>query len=170
MLAIFLTHSYAHTNKYLNFLPDSLKGADMSLWSTAQALGLECAVAPVMTSPYGSYYGGDDDATHLIEKRFLGFNEGGQGNFDLDECASWGNEMSRGKVTWLNDYASGETKGKPKEKSQKIVPKYEEVQKAYLSVSDIPAAQTITVKANTVCYLSMAMSLTSASTTPVQQC
>ncbi|GAB7332510.1 hypothetical protein MBLNU13_g04301t2 [Cladosporium sp. NU13] len=40
ILAMYLAHFYAHTSAHGNFLPDSLKGADMSLWSNAQELGL----------------------------------------------------------------------------------------------------------------------------------
>lgn len=49
VLAFLLNHCYNHTNANANFLPDSLKGADMSLWNTAEALGLKTKVVPVMT-------------------------------------------------------------------------------------------------------------------------
>ncbi|KAK3722919.1 hypothetical protein LTR37_002064 [Vermiconidia calcicola] len=68
VLALWLTHSYAHTNKHVNFLPGSLKGADMSLYNTAQALGLKCLVVPIMTLEYGGYH--DDRPCYLLHRNF----------------------------------------------------------------------------------------------------
>jgi hypothetical protein len=48
ILGIWLNHSYAHTHRLLNYLPHSLKGADMSLYETVRALGLEYELVPVM--------------------------------------------------------------------------------------------------------------------------
>lgn len=48
VLAVWLTHSYAHTSSHVNFLPSSLKGADMALYEAASALDLWRQVVPVM--------------------------------------------------------------------------------------------------------------------------
>ncbi|USW58716.1 hypothetical protein Slin15195_G120350 [Septoria linicola] len=71
ILAVWLTHSYAHTNKHVNFLPDSLKGADMSLYETASELGLRCDVVPVIT--HSGY--GEDGLAPLADVKFRHFVE-----------------------------------------------------------------------------------------------
>jgi hypothetical protein len=59
---VYLTHCYAHTSAHVNFLPDSLKGADMSLWSTARAHGLKTKVVPIMANDWG--WNEDNDSRH----------------------------------------------------------------------------------------------------------
>ena len=129
-LAIWLTHAYAHTSKHLNFLPEALKGADMSLWSTAQSLGLKCVAVPIMT--LASYFDGD---THVFEPRFRTFNGATSGNVALDECGPyWGYEMPEGKITWLNDAPKMQEGEKDKSKGKGKKSPLEEVQMAFLSV------------------------------------
>lgn len=137
VLAIWLTHAYAHTHKDLNFLPDSLKGADMSLYNTAQALGLKCRIVPVMSLP--NY--GDEQPTHIYEPTLRTFNGGASGDFTLDEYGPyWGYEMPESKITWLNaaDEKREGRKGKNKDddgqKSNEV--KHKEVQMAFMTVSD----------------------------------
>lgn len=132
---MYLNHCYAHTSAHVNFLPDSLKGADMSLWNTAKALGLKCQVVPIMTLPYNYEHDGD---THLYEPKFHRFNGGSYGGFQVGECEEWGYEMPETKVSWLN--SSGQpskkrSKAESKEKSEKAKPDFKEVQMAYLAVS-----------------------------------
>ena len=101
VLAIWLTHSYAHTNKQTNFLPSSLKGADMALYEVAQALQLKCLLVPIITLEYGGYY--DEGPRHLLQSKFCGFNEGrNHGSAQIDEFEYWGSEMPNHVVTWLN--------------------------------------------------------------------
>lgn len=135
MLAVWLTHAYAHTSKHLNFLPEALKGADMSLWNTAQALGLKCLAVPIMT--ISSWRG---NGLRVAEPTFRTFNGPSSGDFSLDvNGPDWGQKMPESKITWLNDAsedAGGEDKSKGKgEGTKKDKSSLEEVQLAYLSVS-----------------------------------
>lgn len=50
ILAIPLSHAYAHTSKTPHLLPWSLKGADMHIWEICHALKLPCFLRPVMTA------------------------------------------------------------------------------------------------------------------------
>jgi hypothetical protein len=132
---VYLTHCYAHTSAHVNFLPDSLKGADMSLWNTAQALGLKTKVVPTMSADWGYY---DEDATHQYQSKFSVFN--GQGFSGHEE--SWGHGVPESKVKWLN-YTKDTSTRKPKAKAEaedendsKPKPKmFKEVQCAYMTVS-----------------------------------
>lgn len=88
VLAIWLSLSYAHTNKHTNFLPSSLKGADMSLYENARGLGLKCLLVPFIT--FGGYY---SDEEHIVKGLFYGFNEVYSGDgFSFDEYGTtcWG--------------------------------------------------------------------------------
>lgn len=86
VIAVWLTHAYAHTSKHNNFLPSSLKGADMSLYETALALGLHCKVVPVVTN------GGYRNKFSPLETAEI--YEG--------EDENWGLPMSRRLYTWIN--------------------------------------------------------------------
>ena len=148
VLALYLNHCYAHTSAHVNFLPDSLKGADMSLWNTAKALNLKCGVFPVMRFPYNYHHDGD---THVYEPKFGKFNGASYGGFQLGECGeSWGYEMPDTKVTWLN--TSGEkskkrSKDEPQKEAEKAKADFKEVQMAYLAVSEQPAIVTLQLQA-----------------------
>jgi hypothetical protein len=99
VIAIWLTHAYAHTTKRSNFLPASLKGADMSLYETALALGLRCRVVPVGSDPEYSYED-DDEVDMYAPGKFGPLVTGERG--DDSECEDWGRPMSQGKYTWVN--------------------------------------------------------------------
>ena len=133
ILAVWLTHSYAHTSKHLNFLPDSLKGADMSFYETASALGLWCRVVPIMKGGYRYYY--DRDGALLMASKSHGFNEGknSSGNINGEDGIGFGSEMPVGKVAWLNPSPkkdkSEKTKGREEREKQ-----HKGVQLAYMTV------------------------------------
>ena len=133
VLAIWLNHSYAHTSKHLNFLPSSLKGADMSLYETACGLGLKCVLVPIISLE--SYYH-RDETRHVFQGRFYGFNQGqsADGASLGDEYECWGSDMPESKVTWLNDYPKrkDESEEEKKKRQQKGL---KEVQLAYMAVS-----------------------------------
>lgn len=81
----------------------------MSLFHTAQSLGLKCITVPIMSRE--GYRG----PTDLYEPRFLGFNGAASGNYPLDEYGPyWGFKMPQSKITWLN-LDEGEEEGKEEE-------------------------------------------------------
>jgi len=95
VLALELTHSYAHTSNHNNFLPYSLKGADMSFYNAASALGLKCLVVPMIIMGWSD---DEDEQTLVIKDKFLRFNASGRGDFEVDEyewgeTTNWGYEM-----------------------------------------------------------------------------
>lgn len=96
ILAIWLTHSYAHTNKHLNFLPSSLKGADMVLWEAASAHGLWCQVVPVMQTYDGGFLV-DDQFSCVYEWQ----SECGELHPEWKDV-DFGKKMPSSKVTWVN--------------------------------------------------------------------
>lgn len=121
VLGVWLTHSYAHTSKYNNFLPDALKGADMSLYETAVALGLQCKLVPVI--PDGHYgYDGKRDA---FEQTFGPFESGEI--HECDDSEMWGQPLPDSNLTWIN----------PMKKDLK------EVQAAYVVVSLTETEQSL---------------------------
>ncbi|SMR46687.1 unnamed protein product [Zymoseptoria tritici ST99CH_1A5] len=89
-------HSSAKAGKYNNFLPDALKGADMSLYETAVALGLQCKLVPVI--PDGHYgYDGKRDA---FEQTFGPFESGEI--HECDDSEMWGQPLPDSNLTWIN--------------------------------------------------------------------
>jgi hypothetical protein len=104
ILAIWLTHSCAHTINHINFLPSSLKGADMSFYETTCDLGLWCRVVPVIQVECGSsdYYEGKKGEFWHMNKKLSGSNKHADGS-DLDEQAhplkAFGVELPVGNVT-----------------------------------------------------------------------
>ncbi|KAK5138256.1 hypothetical protein LTR08_003317 [Meristemomyces frigidus] len=114
MLGIWLTHSYAHTNGEMNFLPSSLKGADMMFYETAIALGLQCSVQPILCY---SMYADDDDVEYAQPTRQgfatqQGFDEYvhsegcvyGNDEDYMNVISEWSEENIRmDSVTWLNE-------------------------------------------------------------------
>lgn len=98
VLAIWLTHSYAHTSKNDCFLPESLKGADMSLYETARALGLECQVVPVIPDKGYSY--GYRTRTDVVSEEFSAIKTGEVYEGSAEEC--WGSSMTPDKYVWIN--------------------------------------------------------------------
>lgn len=112
VLGIWLTHSYAHTNAESNFLPSSLKGADMVFYETALALGLQCYVRPIM-----SFKDEDEDdeeegyslaePVHLMRETFSKYKQdyGCASDDDIlrETLEQWSNRViDNSKVTWLN--------------------------------------------------------------------
>jgi hypothetical protein len=106
----------------------------MSLWNTAQALGLRCKVVPIMRGsrvyeeedPYRM--DNDDEEEHdkrpyhLFQSKFQPFARGDMVTED-DEKDTWGHKLPENKVTWLksNDNAWGETKkfGEVRQRTQR---------------------------------------------------
>lgn len=125
ILAVLLNRSYAHTHEHLNFLPTSLKGADMSFYETALALDLRCKLAPVIKAEFAY----EDESQYRILNKFtelLDFD------FDPEEYdEDVGDSMQEGKVTWVNPPIK-KTKGS---KTNNEMEKFEEIQMAYLAVS-----------------------------------
>lgn len=100
MLAIYLTHSYAHTHKSLNFLPEGLKGADWSLYETAHALGLKCKLVSIHSrEDSNDYY---ERTRHYADSAFPEFFF--FWDLEEDQDYDWGKEMPTRKITWLNSY------------------------------------------------------------------
>jgi hypothetical protein len=102
----------------------------MSLWSTAQALGLKCEVRPIMSNT-DRYR---DPVTQRYYHAFHPFENESSGGymFEERERPEWGDQVPEEIVTWLNDKGhslakiSGErSKGK----------NFEEVEMAYITVS-----------------------------------
>lgn len=119
VMAVWLTHAYAHTSKHNNFLPGSLKGADMSLYETAHALNLRCEIVPVI--PEGGYsYGYGDGMVDIFQPGKFGPLTTGE--IYEGEGDRWGQSMPMGKYTWVN----------PKEKD------LNEAQAAYVVVRTVP--------------------------------
>ena len=112
MLGVWLTYSYAHTHKHDNFLPYSLKGADMAFYNTACALGLKCLLVPIIAVE-NDY---NDQVRYLMETEFSGLNEEcsgiGEGSLYEEYDMSWGIEMPQSKVVWLNSVAQDKSEGK----------------------------------------------------------
>jgi hypothetical protein len=96
---VYLTHCYAHTSDHLNFLPNSLKGADMAFWNTAKALNLNCEVVPIMYIPKEDF--------HLYEPEFNSLFSKASGKYKIDEYyqwPGWGHKIPEyAKITWLNN-------------------------------------------------------------------
>lgn len=110
VLAVRLTHSYAHTNANLNFLPSSLKGADMSLYETGRALNLHMELIPVIAHYYDEYDNDRDEhkaGTRLLANRtFCDFNQGQNESENIQKHeydAGWGAELPSGMITWINE-------------------------------------------------------------------
>ena len=90
----------------------------MSLWNTAQALGLKCRVVPIM--PGSRYYYDDEGPSHRFASNFHQFIGGGP----YDEEEAWGQNVPENKVTWLNDNGDASAEAK----------RFREVQLAYMTV------------------------------------
>ncbi|KAF2171374.1 hypothetical protein M409DRAFT_18490 [Zasmidium cellare ATCC 36951] len=135
VLAIWLNHSYAHTNKHLNFLPSSLKGADMSLYETAHALGLWCKLGPIITTDWGY----DDESSHRLASKFLGFNEcnNGSGNLDPEGGEGFGYALPEGMVTWINPFPK-KTQGRAGGDVEAGAKQSKEAQMAYMTYGNEP--------------------------------
>jgi hypothetical protein len=103
VIAVWLTHAYAHSTKQNNFLPASLKGADMSLYETAIALGLRCQVVPVI--PDGGYSYEGDGVIDVFEPR--NFGPLVTGEIYEGDGEKWGRPMPAGKYTWVNPRTRG---------------------------------------------------------------
>ncbi|KAK4506478.1 hypothetical protein PRZ48_000210 [Zasmidium cellare] len=133
VLAIWLNHSYAHTNTHLNFLPSSLKGADMSLYETARALGLWCKLGPIITTDWGY----DDESSHRFDDEFSGFNDCDSfgGNLDPEGGAGFGYSLPEGMVTWVNPFPKKKGKGPVAETEAE---KLKEAQMAYMTYGNEP--------------------------------
>lgn len=105
VLAVWLTHSYAHTSKNDCFLPDSLKGADMSLYETVRALNLRCDVVPVIKNGDYDYYD-SKKRVDTMEPAFEPLRSG-----EIHECSDPGEEfgrrMPRDKYSWVNKPQQG---------------------------------------------------------------
>ncbi|KAI5360171.1 putative prolyl 4-hydroxylase alpha subunit, Fe(2+) 2OG dioxygenase domain-containing protein [Septoria linicola] len=135
ILAVWLTHSYAHTNKHVNFLPDSLKGADMSLYETASELGLRCDVVPMIT--HGGY--GEDGPARLADVEFRHFNGGMNGSGNLSEYEGWGYDVPTGMVTWVNGHWTLGRSTKDAQKHRETRDKQmQEPQLAYMTYGNEP--------------------------------
>lgn len=152
-LGLFLSHPYVHTSAHGDFLPDSLKGADMSLWNTAQALDLRCRVVPIMVHNYKRRSFG------LFRPKFERLSRGHLVDED-DEKQLWGHCVPGHKVKWLNDdgYVSAEGE------------KMREVQKAYPTVRQTMINPRWVFRRIILTFFSTAMSLASTSTTLVLPC
>lgn len=139
VLAVWLNHSYAHTNKHLNFLPSSLKGADMSLYETARALGLQCLLGPVITADFSW----EEMSNHHVASKFYGFNEGdnGSGNLDPEGGEGFGVELQEGKVTWINPTPKKAKRGAQTGQAadaEANSKQFKEAQMAYMTVIIVP--------------------------------
>lgn len=111
----------------------------MSLWNTAQALGLQCQVVPIMSTPYRW-----DEVVHLYQSKFGTFNDNSSGSHELDEYGPyWGHKLPEESVTWLNskdvdkeDEEDNSTKKSAKKSDDESKAKsLKEVQMAYMTVS-----------------------------------
>jgi hypothetical protein len=98
VIAVWLTHAYAHSTKNNNFLPASLKGADMSLYEAAIALGLRCQVVPVI--PDGGYNRNYNGKVDIFEPGNFGPLVAGEIHDDYGD--KWGHPMPSGRYTWVN--------------------------------------------------------------------
>lgn len=94
MLAIYLSHSYAHTSENHNFLPESLKGSDWSLYETVRAHGLKCKLVSVSSRE------DDEGRTRFYADSSFPTFEGLDGEI-YDDDFDWGVYMPMRKVTWL---------------------------------------------------------------------
>lgn len=130
VIAVWLTHAYAHTSKHNNFLPDSLKGADMSLYESALALNLRCEVVPVI--PDGGYDYEYGDKVDIFEPNHFGSLTTGE--IYEGEGDNWGRPMPTGKFTWIN----------PRKKD------LQEAQVAYVVVSFVSYSISISVTNTTL--------------------
>ncbi|KAK5170395.1 uncharacterized protein LTR77_004982 [Saxophila tyrrhenica] len=136
VLAVWLTHSYAHTNKHQNFLPSSLKGADMSVYNTARALGLKCEVVATMSHDFDY---DEDGPSQFVDRTFPGFKQDGSGSAVIGG-KKFGYKDINGLVTWLNPERDGKRK-KVKE-GEEAKPKqqlFREVQTAYMTYGNSPS-------------------------------
>lgn len=143
VIAIWLTHAYAHSTKNNNFLPASLKGADMSLYETAIALGLRCQVVPVI--PNGGYSYGEDGQVDIYEPGNFGPLVTGQ--IYEGEGNTWGRPMPTVRYTWVN-------------RRKKDM---DDAQAAYVAVSIILESGFRASVANMICSLATISVLTSDS-------
>ncbi|CAI6289386.1 unnamed protein product [Periconia digitata] len=101
VLAVYLTHRYAHTDNQLNFLPDSLKGADMALWTAVRALDLTCKLVPIMRAEHWS-----GKQTDIFEPEFSSLGETVTGGYVMSidyQWPGWGHKIPKdANITWLN--------------------------------------------------------------------
>ena len=156
VLAIYLTHAYAHTSKHSNFLPASLKGAGMSLYETALALGLRSLIAPVVwLGGVGSVRAGK-----CYYKRWDLFDPAGFKPFTTGEKygdeesvpSDWGLPIPIGNYTLVNGVMDSWEAKKDSKKKEKM----EEPQMADLVVSSVFEHDLQNVIAN---VLSLSLSL-----------
>lgn len=109
VLGIWLAHGYAHTNMQSNFLPSSLKGADMVLFEAARALNLHCYVRPIVPFEYKDYERDDYERVRcmVMKDRFAKYVEGcgveGDEVTRREVIGQWSNTVvGTSKITWLN--------------------------------------------------------------------
>ncbi|KAK5114956.1 hypothetical protein LTR85_009994 [Meristemomyces frigidus] len=113
VLGIWLTHSYAHTNLQCNFLPSSLKGAEMAVYVTVMALGLHCYIKPVIRADHSNCDYDDDDEKEPDYAADT-FSQWEQSDYaqvhDMTRRDMMGQWTSKvvvdSKVTWLNEHSS----------------------------------------------------------------
>lgn len=119
VLAIYLAHSYAHTHKSLNSLPESLKGSDWALFETVRAHGLLCKLVSTYRREDE-----DDDLRDCADDTFPPFCAT---DAEAGELPDWREQLLASKVTWLEDrHAEAHT----------------EPQNAYLAVRWIAATES----------------------------
>lgn len=111
MLAIHLTHAYAHTSSHHSLLPSSLKGADFAIYETAKSLGLNCYVRPIFRDEWEDCDsdGDFDTSCTILGGRFaelsMGQREMESGREKMEfmrEVLDEGERWKPSKVTWIN--------------------------------------------------------------------
>ncbi|SMQ55830.1 unnamed protein product [Zymoseptoria tritici ST99CH_3D7] len=111
VLAIHLTHAYAHTSSHHSLLPSSLKGADFAIYETAKSLGLNCYVRPIFRDEWEDCDsdGDFDTSCTILGGRFaelsMGQREMESGREKMEfmrEVLDEGERWKPSKVTWIN--------------------------------------------------------------------
>ncbi|KAK4496222.1 hypothetical protein PRZ48_012202 [Zasmidium cellare] len=108
LLGVNLAHHYGHTSETDNFLPHSLKGADMVLYEIFRALKLPLYLLPLHDSH------GDEQVEELLGRKFWPFElmdefEEGEEIVAKSDFLETVCDDLRDKVVWLN-YAMADTK------------------------------------------------------------
>jgi hypothetical protein len=107
VIGVHLAHKYAHTLPGAHFLPHSLKGADMVPYEVARALGMVCALRPVMEEEYSDYdYESQGRLCDLAQPTFGALdysNRECEGSEDIIEEIRGGgwDDLEADKLTWL---------------------------------------------------------------------